>query len=44
MDNKTETMTEQELERAADELLAADEIKDAPCASRGKARRGAGRS
>lgn len=30
MDKKTETMTEQELERAADELLAASEIKDAP--------------
>ena len=30
MDNKTETMTEQELERAADELLAAGDIKDAP--------------
>ena len=29
MDNKTETMTEQELERAADELLAAGETKDA---------------
>ena len=30
MDKKTETMTEQELERAADELLAASKIKDAP--------------
>ena len=30
MDKKTETMTEQELESAADELLAASEIKDAP--------------
>ena len=30
MDNKTETMTEQELERTADELLAASDIKDAP--------------
>ena len=30
MDKKTETMTEQELERAADELLAASEIKDTP--------------
>ena len=30
MDKKTETMTEQELERAADELLAASETKDAP--------------
>ena len=30
MDKKTETMTEQELERVADELLAASEIKDAP--------------
>ncbi len=28
MDKKTETMTEQELERAADELLAANETKD----------------
>ena len=30
MDKKIETMTEQELERAADELLAASAIKDAP--------------
>ncbi len=30
MDKKTETMTEQELERAADELLAANETKDVP--------------
>ena len=30
MDKRTDTMTEQELERAADELLAASETKDAP--------------